>query len=123
MINPVFKAVYNIFNRRLAVLYGNKISMYTFSEQEEWTKISFNGDQDHPHYLHVQLDYDEHAQLLFYPREDGSESLNEDKATCFYSCAMNEIPDNLVLVYDDDQFNREMSKLGDLEIIEVEEGL
>ena len=65
MIKPDFKAVYNIFTKELAVLYGDKISHYIFEDTEEWTKISFNGDESHPNYLHVQVDYDEAFQLLF----------------------------------------------------------
>jgi hypothetical protein len=111
MINPKFKAVYNPFNRKLAVLYGNEITVYEFSDLEEWTKISYNGDENHPNYLHIQLDYDESLQLLFYPRQDNDESLHEDQGVYFNSNFMNAIPKEIKIVYNDIHWDREYNKL------------
>lgn len=111
MVNPEFKAIYNIFTRQLAVAYGDTTSLYTFKDQVEWTKISFNGNQDHPNYLHVQLDYDETAQLLFYPREDGDQYLHEDLGTYFNSGFMDELPEKIKLIYNDIQWEKELDEL------------
>lgn len=111
MIKSNFKAIFNIFTKKLAVLYGDCISHYTFTDQEEWTKISFNGDENNPNYLHVQVDYDEEFQLLFYPREDGDPDLHEGEGTYFHSIAMNIIPKNLTIVCNDLDFNMAISKL------------
>ncbi len=113
-INNKFKALYNPFNRKLAVLYGNHISNHTFAEMEEWVEVYFNGDINHPNYLHVQLDYDESLQLLFYPRQENDESLHEDEGVYFNSLYMNEIPDSIKLIYDDNTWNQEYDKLVDV---------
>ena len=110
-INNNFKAVYNPFTRDLAVEYGSKITEYTFESGEEWVKISFNGDQEHPNYLHVQLDYDECLQLLFYPRVDGSELLNEESSVCFFSENMVNIHQAIKIVYNDSDYKQEVKKL------------
>lgn len=125
MIIDKFKAVYNIFTRQLAVLYGDCLSTYTFEDMEEWTKVSFNGDTSHPNYLHIQSDYDESFQLLFYPREDGSPDLNEDKGTYFYSMEMDKVPENLKIVFNDDEYDEEYRILESLSThkVEVEIGL
>jgi hypothetical protein len=111
MVNNVFKAVYNPFNRQLAVLYGTTITENYFIETEEWTKVSFNGDDNHPNYLHIQIDYDECFELLFYPREDNDSSLHEDLGVYFYSSNMDKIPENIKLVYNDLEYNNEVNKL------------
>ena len=104
MINNKFKAVFNPFNRNLTVLYGDCLTEYVFEELDEWTKISFNGDRDHPNYLHVHLHYDEGLQLIFYPREDGDRELHEDQCVTFNSIYMNVIHDNLKIVYNDPEY-------------------
>lgn len=105
-IKPIgeFKAVYNPYNRRLAVKYGSSITTYKFEEEEEWVAISYNADEDHPNYLHIQLDYDLGLQLLFYPRVEDSESFNEGLGTYFYS-GRNEVPSNIRLCFNDKEFN------------------
>lgn len=123
-IDNNFQALFNPFIKQLAVQYGNTVSNYTFEEIEEWTKISFNGDPEHPNYLHVQLDYDECLQLLFYPRQDNDESLHEDEGVYFYSNDMNDVPDKIKLIYNDIDWEREYNKLsqGHFEC-DVEQGL
>lgn len=106
MINNKFKAIFNPFNRRLAVLYGDCITEHTFEDIEEWFTVSFNGSSNHPNYLHIQLDYDESLQLLFYPREEGDPSLHEDKGVYFNSSDMNKIPNELTIVYNDSEWNK-----------------
>jgi len=67
--NNNFAAVYNICTKHLAILYGNKISEYLFTEEDtEWVVIHYNADPAHSNYLHVQYNYYEYLQLLFYPR-------------------------------------------------------
>lgn len=73
-----FKAIFNPFTRNLLVRYGDALIEGYFENIEEWTEIYFNNDNEQPYYLHVQLDYDETLQLLFYPRVEGSQDLNED---------------------------------------------
>jgi len=108
---PEFKAVFNPFTKELAVLYGNAVSTYTFEDIEEWTKVSFNGDEEHPNYLHIQLDYDECLQLLFYPRVDNDESLHEELGTYFHSIEMDKIPEQIKLVYHQQEYEDELEKL------------
>ena len=88
--NNNFKAVYNPFNRKLSILYGSCITTYFFEDMKEWTKVSFNGDNNHPNYLHIQLDYDEEMQLIVYSRVDGSDQLNEHLTESLHSNSMNE---------------------------------
>lgn len=104
--NNKFKAVFNPFLRKLGVLYGTGISIHEFEDIEEWVKISFNADSDEPQYLHVQLDYDECLQLLFYPRVDGDQSLNEPLGVYFNSNHMDNVPECIKLVYNDADFDR-----------------
>ena len=106
MVNNRFIAVYNPFTKELAVEYGKCITTYTFVEDDEWCKVSFNGDQDHPNYLHIQLDYDECLQLIFYPREDGDSSLHENMVYSFYSMEMNKIPDCIHIAFNDVEFKK-----------------
>lgn len=99
-----FKALYNPFTRNLLVKYGKVLSEHTFEELEEWTKVSYNGDEEHPCYLHIQLDYDEYMQLIFYPRVDGSEELNEALCSTYNSnCSNNS--SNIKLVYSDREWD------------------
>lgn len=125
MANGKFEAVYNVFTRQLAVLYGDCVSTYEFEDREEWTKVSYNGNTEHPDYLHVQLDYDECSQLLFYPRKDGDSSLNEEIGTYFYSSDMNDIPENLKITFNDDEYNYEFERLKSMcsKVVEIERGL
>lgn len=107
MINNNFKAIFNPFTRELAVLYGNKISTHIFEELCEWCKISFNGDKTHPSYLHVHLDYDECLQLIFYPREAGNESLNENLVKAWYTeDNINSEFEEISIVFNDRKFNK-----------------
>jgi len=110
-INNQFKALFNPFKRQLAVAYGSVISSHTFKDMEEWVEVYFNGDQFHPNYLHVQIDYDEHLQLLFYPRQEYDESLHEEDGVYFHSSNMDNIPKSIKLVYDDKTWNEEYEKL------------
>ncbi len=126
MINPEFKAVFNVFTKQLAVLYGSCISIYQFNEFDEWTKISFNGDENSNQYLHIHLDYDETLQLLFYPRfdNDPEESLNEDHGTYFNSSDMDDVPSHLRIVFSDEHYDNEFENfLGRHDICQVCEGL
>lgn len=70
-----FFAVYNPYLRRLKVYYGGVWHERWFEDAEEWTIIDHKGKPEC--YLHVQLDFDEYCQLIFYPRVDDSDSLNE----------------------------------------------
>lgn len=101
---PHFNAIYNPFTRELVVKYGSKVTEYTFTDSEEWTEISYNGDVDHPCYLHVQLDFDENLQLLFYPRIKGNDSLHEDLGSYFHhghNCSP-----NIKIVYNDEEMTK-----------------
>ena len=109
--NNEFKAVFNPFTKELAVRYGNDITHHTFEETEEWVCISFDANANHPNYLHVQIDYDESLQLLFYPRTEDSESLNEELGIYFNSNMMDEIPDKIILAYNDQDFQKEVENL------------
>ena len=107
--NPNFKAIYNPYTRELVVKYGNAIIEHIFSDYEEWVKISYNDDENHPNYLHVQLDYDEMLQLLFYPRVDGDDDLHEDLGSYFHYGS--ERSPNITLVYTDKEMSIERLKL------------
>jgi len=106
-----FKAVYNPFTKELSVVYGEVKTEHTFKDIEEWTKVSFGGDDNHPNYLHIQLDYDETCQLIFYPRVDDNESLHESLSTSFNSGYMNEIPNKIKIVYNDEEYKQEVKKI------------
>jgi hypothetical protein len=105
---PEFRAIYNPYTRHLIVRYGSVITEHYFEEAEEWCKISFNGDEDHPNYLHIQLDYDECMQLLFYPRADGCESLHESEGSYYYTCEPEKNSENIKIVHNKEQHNREL---------------
>ena len=77
-----FKAVFNPYTRELIILYGSTITHHYFEDIEERTYAEYG--EDKPQYLHIQLDYDENFQLLFYPRVNESESLNESIGTYWY---------------------------------------
>jgi len=83
--NNNFQALYNPYTRRLAVWYGEGVTTHSFECEEAWTKASFNCNDDHPNYLHIQLDYDETCQLIFYSRVDGSDRLNEHLTEAWHS--------------------------------------
>lgn len=110
--NPNFKAIYNPYLRKLLVRYGNALTENFFQETEEWTKVSFNGDDEHPNYLHIQIDYDECFQLLFYPRVDGSDSLNENIGSYYFTC--DDVPNctknskNIRIVHNNIQWEKEL---------------
>jgi hypothetical protein len=108
--NPEFKAIYNPYNRQLLVSYGDTVTEYFFQDVEEWVKISFNGDDNHPNYLHVQLDYDECMQLIFYPRVDGSEDLNERIGTYFNS-GDDDNPDNITIIHTEEQLEEAKERI------------
>lgn len=105
-----FKAIYNPYLRRLVVKYGNSITEYFFNETEEWVEIYFNGDVNNPNYLHVQIDYDETFQLLFYPRIEGDESLNEEFGT-YYNSGRKIKPRNVKMVYTEKEYEEAVEKL------------
>ena len=109
--NNNFKAVYNPFNRKLSILYGSCITTYFFEDMKEWTKVSFNGDNNHPNYLHIQLDYDEEMQLIVYSRVDGSDQLNEHLTESLHSNSMNECSKKIKVSYNDREFNEALSEL------------
>ena len=81
---PNFKAVYNPFTRELYVRYGNAIIKHIFQEIDEWVCIPFNGDEEHPNYLHIQLDFNERLELLCYPRINGNDNLFESLGSYSY---------------------------------------
>lgn len=113
MVKPdnEFKAVFNPFNRKLSVLYGLALMNYTFDEIEEWVKMSMDNDPCRDEYLHIQLDYDESLQLLFYPRVEGSPHLNENIGVYFNSLHMDEIPEQIQIVYNDEEYEDAVSEL------------
>ena len=108
--NNKFKAVFNPFTKELSVKYGNLTSEYVFTDLDEWTRISFNGDDKHPNYLHIHLHYDENLQLLFYPRTDDNKNLNESVGVYFNSSDMKNIPSQIKIVYTDDDYNKAILK-------------
>jgi len=103
-----FKAIFNPFNRQLVVKYGGVVREHFFDEISEWHCFTHGADKDL--FLHVQLDYDESLQLLFYPRVDNDpeESLNEDMGVYFNSNDMDNIPDKISIVLNDADFNKEV---------------
>lgn len=105
-VNNQFTAVFNPFNLELKVKYGDSVMHYQFAARDGWVKISFNGDRDHPNYLHIQLDYDEELQLLFYPRRANDESLHENLGVYFHSMDMDKVPEQITLVYNDKDFKK-----------------
>jgi hypothetical protein len=108
--NPEFKAIYNPYTRQLLVSYGDTVTEYFFQDVEEWVKISFNGDENHPNYLHIQLDYDECMQLIFYPRVDGSDSLHEAISTQYNTCD-DDNPDNITIIHNEEQLEEAKERI------------
>lgn len=104
--NNKFRAIYNPYTRNLLVSYGSELTEHTFEAQEEWHCVNFNADNTHPNYLHIQLDYDENCQLIFYSRVEGSESLNESLTKSFQSGG--KCSKCIKIVHDDNQWNREL---------------
>lgn len=102
-----FLAVYNPYTRELLVKYGEAFTTHFFEEVEEWAKISYNADEEHPCYLHVQLDYDETMQLLFYPRVKDNESLHEDLGSYYNSEDQEE--GNIVIVHTDREWDEALA--------------
>jgi hypothetical protein len=109
-----FKAVYNPYLRHLVVKYGNSITEHTFEEVEEWCCINYNANEKHPNYLHIQLDYDETFQLLFYPRIEGDEFPQGDVGT-YYNSGEKVKPRNIRIVHTDEQYDEAIKKLGEYE--------
>jgi len=101
---PKFKAVFNPITRDLLVKYGDAITKITFQDLDEWGVVNFDADEKHPCYLHIQLDYDEMAQLLFYPRVEGDEGLNEGLGTYWNSFGKKK-PTRIKIVYNDFAWN------------------
>lgn len=119
--NGKFKAVFNPFDRHLAVLYGSSIYCFYFDAIEEWHEVSLNNDAEQPQYLHIQLDYEEYLQLLFYPRVDGdpNESLNEDLGTFCHFDFVQPIPENVKLAFTEKEFNQCVKDLGNFPIFKA----
>lgn len=69
--------VYNPYVRRLTAYFMDHDFQIeeSFEEECEWIKISHPAHEDQ--YLHIQLDYDECAQLIVYYRRDNDQELNE----------------------------------------------
>lgn len=107
-----FYAVYNPYTRCLVVKYGNGITQHFFEEIEEWVCVNYNSDESSPYYLHIQMDYEESFQLLFYPRVEGSEDLNEKLGT-YYNSAEKIKPRNIKIVHTEEQYNKALRDLGD----------
>lgn len=112
---PEFKAIYNPYIRKLAVLYGNAVIEHTFEDQEEWAVINYNDYEANPEFLHVQLDYDENCQLIFYPRVEGSDELNEDLSNSWTSDE--QVSDFIKIVHTDEQYNSELIELNKLRFL------
>lgn len=87
MTKPIstFKAMYNPFTRNLLVKYGEALIQHQFEDIKEWVCVSYNNDEEHPCFLHIQLDYDETAQLIFYPRVEGDEDYDLDLSSSWNS--------------------------------------
>lgn len=109
---PNFMAIYNPYLKQLTVKYGTGITTLIFKSTEEWGKISFNADENNPRYLHVQIDYDETFQLLFYPRVDNNESLHENLGT-FYNSGEVDKPKNIKIVHTDEEHDQAVLALSD----------
>lgn len=104
-----FKAIYNPYTRNLLVRYGTSLIEHYFEETEEWVEINFDNDDSQPYYLHVQLDYDETFQLLFYPRKEESSSLNEEYGSYYNSEeSLEEHPKNIILVHTDREWDNRL---------------
>ena len=106
-----FKAIYNPYTRELAVKFGSHITYNKFDEEEEWCIVNWNGDENNPNYLHIQIDYDENFQLLFYPRIDGKNSLNEHLGTYYNSeNKKKDQPKNVKIVHTDREWDLQLEK-------------
>lgn len=109
MLKTEFKAIYNPYTRELAVRYGQAIIYHQFEDQEEWVAMSYDDDHTQPYFLHIQLDYDETLQLLFYPRKDGDDSLNEPEGTYYNSGLPSyDLPENIVFVHNDKEWDHKL---------------
>lgn len=114
--NNKFKAVFNPYSRELFVKYGTGELRHQFESECEWTSLSLNGDDNQPHYLHIQLDYDEELQLIFYARVDHptnteiSERFNEGYTKSWCS-ARKRNSRSIKIVNGDEQFEEEVSKI------------
>ena len=110
--NNKFKAVYNPIIRQLAVIYGDVVFEHEFEEYEEWVKITH--PDNYKQYLHIQLDYDNHLQLLFYPRIEGDESLHEDMGVYLHYGTQETYPDNISIVFTDAIYELELKRLSNI---------
>ena len=109
---PKFKAVYNPFTRSLYVRYGNAIIRHTFKDIDEWVCIPFNGNQEHPNYLHIQLDFNEYLELLCYPRVDNDETLHESLGSYYYhGCKGQKNSPNIKFVFTRVEQEKALTKL------------
>jgi hypothetical protein len=109
---PKFKAVYNPFTRELYVRYGYAIIKHIFEDTDEWVCIPFNGNQEHPNYLHIQLDFNEYLELLCYPRVDDDESLHENLGSYYYhGCKGRDNSPNIKFVFTSVEQESELTKL------------
>lgn len=101
-----FKAIYNPYTRQLLVRYGKSLIEHTFEDLEEWVIINYDDNPDQPYFLHVQLDYDEMMQLLFYPRTDGDDSLNENLGSYYNSPDVTS--ENICIVHNDYEWDNNL---------------
>jgi hypothetical protein len=109
--NKNFKAVFNVFNYSLAIKYGTYKTYYFFTDLDEWVAFSLNGDDDNPLYLDVHLHYDESLQLIFYPKIEGEMYSKQNDVVAFDSSNMNNIPEQIKIVYSNKEFDLEESKI------------
>lgn len=117
-IKNKFKAIYNPYTRNLLVRYGKALIEHQFEDVEEWVVISFNNNESSKYFLHVQLDYDETFQLLFYPRKEGSDDLNERYGSYYNSEARK--PRNIKLVHTDREWDQKLSSFLEATTFELE---
>lgn len=118
-----FKAIYNPYTRELLVAqYGEKITNHSFEDKEAWTTAPYveNGEGT-DYYLHIQLDYDETMQLLFYPRIKKDHSLNEEFGS-YYNSELTEEkkPNNIKLVLNDMEWDEALNSFLELAVEDIE---
>jgi len=118
-IKPDFKAIYNPYTRNLLVRYGDALIERFFEETEEWTIVNFNNEENNPYYLHIQLDYDENFQLLFYPRYANTSDLNENYGT-YYNSENNENPSEIKLIHTDREWDNSVKTFLEASKLELE---
>lgn len=110
-VEPDFRAVFNPFNRQLAVKYGTSTMDIVFDVLDEWATVYFSDDETENRFLHIHLDYDEELGLLFYPRTKGEDDLNEDLGTFYNSSAQIDTwSHRLRLAYTNAEFDRQCAE-------------